>query len=708
MHPAVLDAAAHAALAASEPDQPLRLPFSFAGVSLGESEGATSLRARVRLGTERVEIALADTEGGAVCEIEALSVREVDPAALRAHAPRRSDLYAVEWEEVELAELDAPPGEELPVHTDPDDLLATMIEPGESPAGLFVFSCAGSPRDTATEAARSETGRTLTLLQAFLAGERLAGSRLAILTRGAVAALPGESPDPAMAAVWGLVRSAQLEHPGRLLLLDTDASEGSKARLAAAMASGDEPQIALRGGVALAPRLARVEADRDNASDVQLLDPARTVLVTGGLSGLGALTARHLAKRHGAGHLLLAGRRGPQTPGADELIAELAELGCEARAVACDASDREQLETLLASIPAVHPLGAVVHCAGVLDDGLVADLTPQRFDAVLAAKADAAWHLHELTRGIGLSHFVLFSSASGAFGSPGQGNYAAANAFLEALAQLRHAEGLPAGALGWGSWRSDAGMTARLGEADQLRRRRFGLDDLDAEEGMQLLDASLPRPEAVLMPVRLNRAGLRRQAEAGMLPPLFAGLVPATRRRGDAADGSLLRRLRGAQAEERGTLMLEFVRGEIAAVLGHGSAAAVAADAAFKDLGFDSLGAVELRNRLVRETAAQLDATVVFDHPTPEAIAAHLLARMDLAVPTEADAEEAEVRRLISAIPTARLRDSGLLEQLRALAGDDEALPHEANGEESAIDSMDVEDLVRRTLGSADVQEVGG
>ena len=518
VHPALLDAAAHAALAASEPDQPLRLPFSFAGLSLGESEGATSLRARVRLGTERVEVALADTHGNAVCEIEALSVREVDPAALRAHAPRRGELYAVEWEEVELAEGS---GEGVQVHRLP-------ARTDEDPAA----------------AAHRIGAEVLGAIQSFLTeGE----GRLAILTAGAVAAGEGASPDPAAASVWGLVRSAQAEHPGRIALIDGDGGEASEKLLARALAHSAEPQLALREGKALAPRLMPLAAGEQAAPP---LDPERTVLITGGLSGLGALAARHLAKGHGARQLLLAARRGPETPGAEELIGELAELGCEARAVACDVSNREELETLLASIPAEHPLGALVHCAGVLDDGLIADLTPERLDAVLAAKADAAWHLHELTAETELSHFLLYSSIAAGLESPGQGNYAAANAFLDALATKRRSEGLPATAIAWGPWASETEMTAALGEADRTRLARLGLEPFEAEEGLANLDAAMGQERGSLLAVRLLRPVLARHARSGLLPPILSNLVPASRTR-PAGTGSLARRLAELPEAER-------------------------------------------------------------------------------------------------------------------------------------------------------------
>jgi NADP-dependent 3-hydroxy acid dehydrogenase YdfG len=394
-----------------------------------------SLRLRVRLTGERISLEAADAEGNPACSIEALALRKVDPAMLGSGATSSDDLFALGWTELDLASAPA-------VSATPELYRVTPQDPDRGPASV----------------AHELTAVTLAALQAFLADEEKADQRLAILTEGAVAVDAGESPDPALAAVWGLVRSAQSEHPGRFLLVDADGSDASEAALAKALSQTDESQLALREGKASVPRLAPV-GEQPPSEELQL-DAERTVLVTGGLSGLGALTARHLATAHGAKHLLLTSRRGPEAPGAAELIAELAEAGCEARAVACDVSDREALTELLAGIPTERPLGALFHSAAALDDGLLADLSPERLTTVLAPKADAAWHLHELTADTELSAFVLYSSAVAALGGPGQGNYAAANSFLDALATRRRVDGRPATAIAWGRWESESELTA--------------------------------------------------------------------------------------------------------------------------------------------------------------------------------------------------------------------------------------------------------
>jgi len=361
----------------------------------------------------------------------------------------------------------------------------------------------------------------------------------------------------------------------------------------------------------------------------QPLDPQGTVLVTGGTGGLGALLARHLAAEHGVRHLLLVSRRGEQAEGAPELASELAQLGCEARLAACDVSDREALAAVLDSIPSEAPLTAVVHAAGVLDDGVVSSLDGAHLRRVLAPKVDGALHLHELTEHLELSEFLLFSSVSGTLGAPGQGNYAAANAFLDALAAHRRARGLPGQSLAWGAWAVSTAMAGGLSEADRGRWARLGVTALSPERGLRLLDLARGVGESLLLPVDLDQAALRTQARAGTLPALLRGLVHTSTRRAPDAHGSLARRLAGTPQAERDATVLELVLSHVALVLGHASGAAIDATRAFKELGFDSLGAVELRNRLGEATGLRLASTLTFDHPTPAAVARFLRAKVE-------------------------------------------------------------------------------
>ncbi|MFJ3794602.1 SDR family NAD(P)-dependent oxidoreductase [Kitasatospora sp. NPDC090091] len=354
----------------------------------------------------------------------------------------------------------------------------------------------------------------------------------------------------------------------------------------------------------------------------QTLDPTGTALITGGTSGLGALFAKHLVERHGVRDLLLVSRRGAAAEGVAELVAELAAAGATARVEACDVADRDQLTALVAS---VEKLTAVVHAAGVLDDGVIESMTAEQVERVMRPKVDAAWHLHELTAGTDLAAFVLFSSAAGQMGNPGQANYAAANAALDALAAKRRAEGLPATSLAWGLWADATGMTGELNEADLARMERTGVGALSQELGLELFDNSLGAESALLVPVRLDLAALRVQAQDGMLPALLRGLVRTATRRAASTGGSLTQRLAGLTEADAEQFVLELVQAQVAAVRGNASGAEVPPDRAFKELGFDSLAAVELRNRLTRITGLRLPATLVFDHPTPAEVARLLL-----------------------------------------------------------------------------------
>ncbi|WP_307721173.1 SDR family NAD(P)-dependent oxidoreductase, partial [Streptomyces otsuchiensis] len=378
-----------------------------------------------------------------------------------------------------------------------------------------------------------------------------------------------------------------------------------------------------------APEAFRFVSQARHVGKVVLSVPAAwnaegTVLVTGGTGALGALTARYLVTEHGVRHLLLAGRRGAEADGAAELSAELTALGAEVTVAACDVTDPTALKALLAEVPERHPLTAVVHAAGILDDGLVESLTEDRLGAVLAPKTAAA-ALHEATAGADLAAFVLYSSMSGTFGSPGQANYAAANAYLDALARHRHARGLPALSLAWGPWAGAGGMADALTESEAARISRSGFPPLSPERGLGLLETALALPDPALLPTVLDTA--RLAASPATLPPLLHGLVRPARRVADrsVAPGGLAERLRGLSAEDRVRTTLDLVRGQVASVLGFTSPDAVDPTRPFKDLGFDSLTSVELRNRIGQTAGRRLPATLVFDHPTPEALATHLV-----------------------------------------------------------------------------------
>ncbi|MFI0797063.1 type I polyketide synthase [Micromonospora rubida] len=941
------------------------MPFAFRAVGL-HAHGATRLRVRMRpLGPDTVAVTLADTAGQPVATVESLTFRPVAAGrADEAAALRRSALFHLDWTPLPAAGAaagttrwallgddtpglgDALTAAGYPVdgHRDLAALVAAIERSGDVP-DVVVDLATGADPARAAEAAHDGARDALALLQAWLGEPRLEQSRLVLHTVGAVGAAPGEAPrDLAGAAVWGLVRSAQSEHPGRFTLLDTDGAAASLAAVPAAVASG-APQLAVRDGAPLAPRLVRArdagalplpadgtpwrldvtekgtlenlallpapaqgdlpaghvlvamrasglnfrdvvlalgmvpdqevlgnegagvvldvgpgvtdlapgdrvmgifsgsfssvaatdrrlltrvpddwsyaeaaavpvvfltawyglaelgrltagesvlvhavaggvgmaaaqiarhlgaevygtaspgkwpalratgfdeahlassrtldfaEEFRDRTGgrgvdvvlnalsgefvdaslrllapggrfvemgktdkrnprlvaeahpgvDYQVFDlieagpdaigrmlselmalfatgalrplPRRTwdvrrapeafrflsqarhvgklalsipqpprldgtVLVSGATGTLGALLCRHLVTAHDARQLLLVSRRGPDAEGADELLADLKALGADVSIVAADLADPDAVADVLSMVDARHPLRAVVHAAGVLDDATVESLTPDRLDAVLRPKVDAAWNLHRATLDHELTAFVLFSAAAGVFGGPGQGNYAAGNAFLDALAEHRRALGLPAVALAWGRWAQASGMTGHLDAADIRRLDRGGMAALSNDEALALFDAGWRSERPVLMPAKI----ITGVAAPGVpVHPLLAGLVRAAGRRaaaGEAADGqAFAATLAGLSDDKRVRALRDLVLSHVAVVLGHGDPAGIEPTRAFRELGFDSLTAVELRNRLGAATGLRLPATLVFDNPTPAALAAHL------------------------------------------------------------------------------------
>ncbi|WP_444978675.1 SDR family NAD(P)-dependent oxidoreductase, partial [Actinoplanes derwentensis] len=347
-----------------------------------------------------------------------------------------------------------------------------------------------------------------------------------------------------------------------------------------------------------------------------------TTVVTGATGTLGALLARHLVHTRGVRDLLLLSRSGTGAPGAEQLWSELTEAGARVRLARCDVADRADLDRVLDGVD----VRAVVHVAGVLDDTVLTGLTAARLGAVLRAKVDAVINLHEATAGADLDSFVTYSSVAGLFGTPGQSNYAAANAFLDAFAAARRRRGLPGVSLAWGAWDTTAGMAADLSEVDRRRLTRGGIAPLPLPEALALFDAARTSERPLLVPIRIDHTVLRaRQGDAG-LPPMLRDLAPDTNRRAAAGTdaGSLPRRLSGLAPADRDRLLLDLVRVQAAAVLGHAGADGVPAARPFNELGFDSLTAVELRNRLNTATGLRLPATLTFDYPTPVVLAGYL------------------------------------------------------------------------------------
>lgn len=359
-----------------------------------------------------------------------------------------------------------------------------------------------------------------------------------------------------------------------------------------------------------------------------------TVVITGGTGMAGSALAAHLVAAHGVAHVVLVSRRGPDVGGVAELVTRLEEAGAQVSVAACDVADRDAVAALLAQLPTQYPLRGVFHAAGILDDGLIESLTPERVDAVLRAKVDGAWNLHKLTEHLNLSAFVMFSSMAGILGTAGQGNYAAANSFLDALAGHRRSRGLAGLSVAWGLWEQTSAMTQHLADRDKARMSRVGLAPLSTEQALQLFDTAMLTGCPVVVAARVDAAAL---GAAAALPPLLSQLAPRPVRRvigdtntGTASMTNLVARLQGMLPEHRQQELIDLVRDSAATVLGRPSSADINADSIFQDLGFDSLTAVELRNRLKMATGLQLSPTLIFDYPTPSVLAEHLDSRLDV------------------------------------------------------------------------------
>ncbi|WP_075736982.1 type I polyketide synthase, partial [Streptomyces acidiscabies] len=778
VHPVLFDSVLHAvvldAVGSSAASGDVLLPFDWSGLRVFVP-GAERLRVRVvRVAADRLALSAVDELGVPVLALESLTVRPVAARQIVGARAERDALFRSVWREAEISG---------------GAVRAGVVAAGGSSvlAGVPVCGSLDGLRDdvpdvVVVECAASGAGASgavvelLGVLKEWVDDPVFAASRLVVVTRGAVVARPGEGGgEPAGAALWGLVRSAQAENPGRLTLVDVDRDADSLAALPGVLAC-EEPELAVRAGRLLVPRFVRDDASgrlvapvgsswrlewsggqwgvvdapecgREVAAgevrvavraagvagagvvtevgagvggiavgdrvmggfgvvgpvavvgagtvapvpegwswaraagavevwDVRQapaappsavfvlpvpFDPEGTVLITGGTGALGALTARHLVSRYGARHLLLCSRRGADAPGALELGAELSALGARVSFAACDPGYREAAEALVASVPTEHPLTAVFHCAGTVSDAVVQNLTAEQVEEVMRVKAQAAWHLHELTRDMDLSAFVLYSSVAGLLGGPGQGSYSAANAFLDALAVHRYAGGAHAVSLAWGYWDLPDGMSGRLTDADRARHARAGVVGLGAEEGLALLDAAWASGLPLLAPVRLDLGRLRREAGSRLVPALLRDLVrPAKAGGGVSAGAAALRKALGTASEaERERMLLDLVCTQVAAVLGHDAATSVNASQGLRDLGFDSLTTVELRNRLSAATGLKLPATFVFDHPDPAALAARLGAELAPRPVDPLAGVLAEFERLEGSLLAVSSRDGG-------------------------------------------------
>ncbi len=627
IHPALLECALQAALLAEEDAEP-RLPVIWSGLRIC-ADSPRSLRVRLsRRGEGTLSLSATEPGGGQALAIAELATRPLDltglPAAARA---RPNSLFVLRWAEVELS---AAAGETQV------DILRVRPQAGADPVAAAT-NVADYVLGELQERLAAEAGE----------GAAAASRRLAVVTEGALATREGEVPDLAAAPLWGLLRAAQAEHPGRFVLIDSDGSQASDQVLERALALEEEPQLALREGRALIGRLQAVSEHGEGTAP----DPDATVLITGATGTIGSRVALHLAREHGARRLLLVSDSDEAPP--PQLQAELEELGCDVEFAACDVAEREQLAALLAR----HPLGTIVHAAEAVDDRLLTDLTAERLRGPFADKALAAWNLHELAPDCEL---VLFSSLAATLGSPGQANRAAADAFCEALSARRAAEGRRGATIAWGSWESERSLAGRIGEVDRARMRRALFRPVGDAEGLALFDAArtLGEPQVLAAPLQV---GVLRRTQEGS-PAALRDLAPPGAGPAGKAN-SLAVRLATAPERERDALMLAAVRTEAAAVLGYASGQAIDPGRPFKELGFDSLAAVELRNRLGISSGLRLPSTVVFDHPSAGALAAHLRRELEGATGSGQTSDfEAELDSLES-----RLADLGEGERMAAL-----------------------------------------
>lgn len=612
VHPALFDASLHPALSLlfDEPGSVV-VPFSWDRVTLsGHAPRSVRVRAR-RIGAGEVAVQIFDTGAEFALSMGSLGVAPVSREQLAATAP--GSLYEVQWHVLDGG------GDAGPVAAE-----VVRVEPHAD--------------EDKTVAARRACREVLAHVQRWLSDS--SERPMVLLTRNGVAVKDSDVVDPAAAAVWGFMRSVQAEHPGRFVVVDVSDLTDTPGTLVG-VDTATEPQLAIRAGTAYVPRL--VSAADDRGPDSGRQDWSRgTVLVTGASGALGELVARHAVNRLGAQHLVLLSRSGADTPSAEALDAELRRLGTSVSRVACDVSDLASLAGVLAAIDPEYPLRAVVHAAGVLDDGLVEFLSEERIDRVFAPKVDGAWYLHELTRSLPLSAFVLFSSVTGTVNTAGQANYAAANSFLDALAEYRRSAGLVASSLAWGPW--TVGMAGELSDVRRAGlRRRQGMVPLAPAAGMALFDSALTVNRPVVLPVAFDRAELGAVTDSVVLRGLRTGTHavelagtsaarpgdhdsdlpgPVTRSTPPGADLSakIAQMPTDEQVRELSSLLLSIS----AVVLDHPSPDGMDPEMSLQEMGFDSLSWMEFRNRIKEDAGVSIPAAVIQKYPTLTVLAARL------------------------------------------------------------------------------------
>ncbi|WOR03154.1 type I polyketide synthase [Mycobacterium marinum] len=652
IHPALLDAALQPLAAAltdtdASPAPTPRMPFAITGVNLHATGARRLLVQLTATGADTFSLHATDPAGATVITINALTLRALpDTGSLQPTGISRRGLLQLTWPVLPPDTLSTAPV--LPplalVSSYPDDLASTLGQSTQCavytdlaavqpcpPVVLWDLTTSQPTQGDLLHRVHTLTQHTLAGLQNWLNRPDTTDTHLVVLTRHAITTSPDDlAPDPAQAATAALIHTTQNEHPNRITLIDIDNTPTTAQTLTNVLATltnptsaPTEPQLALRHGTPHTPRLTPTTAETTTTTSPPVeFDPAGTVLITGGTGMLGAVFAEHMIAQYGARHLLLVSRSGPDAPGADNLYQRLTQLGAQITITACDTSDPTQLATLLANIPSEQPLRAVIHTAAVLHDAVLTELSPDQLDTVLTAKADTAWHLHQLTAHIDLDAFVMFSSAAGVLGAQGQANYAAANAFLDALAHHRHHHGLPATSLAWGYWQTP-GIAAHLDTVNQARFTR-NLIPITTEHGLALFDAALVSRQPHLVPAPLNTRTLARHARQGVLPAILSALTNMRRHAAATSIAALTTQLAGESSQQQLTTLTTLVTRITATALAHPNPTAIDPDLPFQALGVDSLSALELRNGITREIGLVLPSTLIFDHPTPAAVAYYL------------------------------------------------------------------------------------
>jgi acyl transferase domain-containing protein/NADPH-dependent curcumin reductase CurA/acyl carrier protein len=630
LHPALLDAAFQTMGGFHESDK-LYVPFSIDRFRVVRS-GASSALAYVRRQAERGEtgeidgadITLVDREGRLIAEVVGLRVRRATAAGIRAAGPVfGASLYRVTWPLGPSADSASLPSGTWAVFAAEGDargamLVERLLAMGAScvRSSLFDTTALSSVDNVVCLWSDADMTRVLAEGLALLQAAVRTGKPLRLwwVTENAVPVTERQDVTISVAPLWGLARSAMQEHPEIVFtLVDVDsASSGIGQVFKELSADDDEREVAWREGLRHVARLASAPS---RTVRPLALRTEGTVLVTGGLGALGLLTAEWLAKR-GVRHLVLCSRRGrADTPGASEAVVQLERHGAVVTVETADISNAEAVSSLIARIPPEFPLRGVVHAAGVRDDGMLEHQDTSRLVRMLAAKAVGAAHLDALTRDADLDFFVLFSSAAATLGSAGQGPYAAANAFLDALAERRRSLGLPAHSMAWGPW-AEGGM-AVLDETFQARWDRRGIGRLSPAEGLALFERALARegPHFVIAAFDLRTIG---RAFEDAVPSIWRALVSPFPRVGvvPAERGALARTLRGTPLANRLAATKNAVREQVAHILPSLDAHKIPTDEQLMSLGMDSMFVVEFRNRLKTLLDVDLPVTLVFEHPT--------------------------------------------------------------------------------------------